>query len=156
MKRRLVSLLLLLGTSLRVSVSSAQSAPAIDAATRAELIAAREQVWKSWYAGDTARLDHVLPSALAAGSPNGWETRPLTIAASREFASHGARLVDLRFDSTAIMLRGRVAIMQAVYTVVVQDEGGNRRTTRGFATEVFVKEKTGWMNPFWYLDAPGT
>jgi hypothetical protein len=42
--------------------------------------------------------------------------------------------------------------MQARYVYVLQLPNGARDTTRGVATEVFVRENRRWVNPFWYLE----
>jgi len=155
MRRMVLSCVLCLLTVGAARAQSANSRP-LDASTRAELLAAREAVWRAWYAGDTTRLGRILPGALAAGSPGGWDARAATVGQARDFAAHGGRLIELRFDSTTITVHGRVAVLQALYRTVVEERGGKHVTNRGFATEVFVKEKTGWVNPFWYLDDPGS
>lgn len=124
----------------------------IDAKTRAELEQAREAVWRAWFAGDVAALNRLIPGALAAGSPRSWEDRSQTITGARDFAKSGGRLVELHFDSTTIALHGNVAVMHARYVTVTADAKGKRETVRGRATEVFVREKGAWLNPFWYLD----
>ena len=133
----------------------AQAAPLgserVDSATRAQLNEARDAVWRSWFAADTASLSRLLPDAVAAGSPNGWQTRDSTVAESRRFASAGGRLVELRFDSTSIRLRGTVAVVQSRYHLVL-DQRGTRTTQTGIATELFVRDRGRWVNPFWYLE----
>src|SRR5687768_15997425 len=93
------------------------SGPTVDAKTRAELERARDVVWRSWFAGDSATLDRVLAGALAAGDDvDGWADRKRAIADSREFAKGGGKLLSLKFDTTAIELHGKVAVMTARYS----------------------------------------
>ena len=124
----------------------------VDAKTRAELERVRDIVWRSWFAGDSKTLDRVLAGALAAGdNVNGWSDRKQAIDESHEFAKNGGKLVDLKFDSTAIQLHGNVAVMTARYSYTTADGAGKRETTRGYAVEIFVNEKGAWTHPFWHL-----
>jgi hypothetical protein len=123
----------------------------VDGTTRAGIVRARDAVWRAWFAGDTARLRELIPTALAAGSRTDWETREASVASSLAFAAGGARLVELHFDSTSIRLRGSVAIVQSRYELVLETSG--QRTARaGTATEIFVRRDGRWVNPFWYLE----
>ena len=124
---------------------------AVDAKTRAELEQARDAVWRSWFSGDLAALERLIPAALAAGSPQSWEDRAKTLSQSKQWAASGNRLVELRFDSTTITLRGSVAFLDARYITITADKAGKRDTTRGRAAEVFLHDKGRWVNPFWYL-----
>lgn len=130
----------------------AHAQESVDAKTRAELERARDVVWRSWFAGDSRTLDRVLAGALAAGdNSEGWSDRQKAIADSREFAQSGGKLVDLKFDSTAIQLHGKVAVMTARYSYTTADRAGKQQTTRGYAVEIFVLEKDTWTHPFWHL-----
>lgn len=142
---------LLLGLAL-VPGSREGSQASIDAKTRAELERARDVVWRSWFAGDSATLERVLAGALAAGdNVDGWADRRTAISGSREFAKSGSKLVNLEFDSTAIAMHGKVAVMTARYSYTIADRGGRQETTRGYAVEIFVHEKGTWTHPFWHL-----
>jgi hypothetical protein len=96
-------------------------------------------------------LSELLPAAVAAGSRAGWQSRDSTLAAARRFVQSQARLVAIHFDSTAIRLRGDVAVVQSRYTLVLE-HAGSRSIRRGIATEVFVRARGRWTNPFWYLE----
>jgi hypothetical protein len=41
--------------------------------------------------------------------------------------------------------------MQSRYHLVL-DQRGNRTMRSGIATELFVRERGRWVNPFWYLE----
>lgn len=145
------SLLVFNSVAVRAQAKSGLAAQSVDAKTRTELETARETVWRAWFAGDSAALERLIPKALAAGSPGEWEERAATFASARRSAASGRRLAQLRFDSTTITLRDSVAIMQARFTYVLELPDGLRTTSRGIATEIFVRQDGHWVNPFWYL-----
>jgi hypothetical protein len=142
--------------SLGAFVVPARRQQTVDAKTRAELVKARDVVWRAWFGGDSATLDHVLAGALAAGdNVDGWSDRKRAISDSREFAGSGGKLLDLKFDSTAIQLTGTVAVLTARYSYTTSDRAGKQYTTRGQAVEIFVREKGAWTHPFWHLAIDG-
>ena len=151
MRAMMIGALLLLGAI--ASPAKAQgSHTSVDAKTRSEIERARDVVWRAWFAGDSATLDRVLAGALAAGDNRyGWSDRKSAIADSRQFARDGGKLLDLKFDSTAIALHGTVAVMTARYSYTIADREGKRSTTRGQAVEIFVLENGAWTHPFWHL-----
>lgn len=133
-------------------LSARAQAHAADAKTTSELERARDVVWRAWFGGDTATLDKVIAGALAAGgNVEGWADRQTAIAGSRDFAAGGGRLLDLKFDSTAVELHGKVAVMTSRFTYTTADKAGKRETTRGYAVEIFVHENGAWTHPFWHL-----
>jgi hypothetical protein len=144
MKRTVLvlSLLALSGAKVLGQTTEGLVTQPVDASTRAELEKARETIWRAVYAGDSAQLQQLIPPALAAGSPWGWEERA---------AASGQRLAELHFDSTSITLRGNVAIMQARFFSVTESHDGKRATNQGIATEIFVRQDGRWVNPFWYI-----
>lgn len=131
--------------------SASLTADSVDVGTRVQLEAARDAVWRAWFRADSSTLSKLLPAAVAAGSSGGWETRDSTLASARQFVDAGGHLVDIRFDSTNIRLRGSVAVLQSRYTLVLEQDG-SRSTRHGIATEVFVRDRGRWTNPFWYLE----
>ncbi|MGH9349036.1 MAG: nuclear transport factor 2 family protein [Vicinamibacterales bacterium] len=121
---------------------------------RAELLKAREAVWRAWFAGDEAALKKLLPPetiALAAG-PHGWATRDAIIASALESAKAGTRLVALEFPRTEIQAYGATAILYTTYAWETET-GGKRSEERGKAIEVFVRRQAGWVNSGWQLMA---
>jgi uncharacterized protein DUF4440 len=123
-------------------------APAVASA----LTSAREAVWRAWFAGDTIALARLVPSVVSAGSRRQpWESRAATFQGARAFASSGARLVDLRFDSTTIVLDRDVAVVRSRFAYTIESQSHERNTFTGRAMEIFVKENERWLNPFWYL-----
>ena len=151
MRATMVGALLLLGV-IAAPANTQGSHAAVDAKTRSELERARDVVWRAWFGGDSATLDRVLAGALAAGDNRyGWSDRKSVMADSRQFAKDGGKLLDLKFDSTAITMHGAVAVMTARYSYTTADKAGKRNTTRGQAVEIFVLEKGAWTHPFWHL-----
>jgi hypothetical protein len=142
MKRTVLvlSLLALSGAKVLGQTTEGLVTQPVDASTRAELEKARETIWRAVYAGDSAQLQQLIPPALAAGSPWGWEEGAATIADAQRAAASGQRLAELHFDSTSITLRGNVAIMQARFFSVTESHDGKRATNQGIATEIFVRQ----------------
>lgn len=121
---------------------------------RGSLLRAREQVWRAWFAGDTATLDRLLPDgtlAIDAGDDR-WKGRHEVLAAASDFHQKGGRLVDLRFPRTEVQRFGEVAVLYSLYEIV-SETGGVRETSRGRATEVFVWRNGRWVNPGWHMDS---
>lgn len=149
---RLMFVAWLLAGAIAAPANAQGTERSVDARTRTELERARDVVWRSWFAGDSATLDRVLAPALAAGdNVEGWSDRSRAIAESREFARNGGKLVELKFNETAIEMHGKVAVMTARYSYTIADRAGKQNTTRGYAVEIFVLEKGNWTHPFWHL-----
>jgi len=128
----------------------ARSSDAIDDTTRAAVLAARDAIWRAWFAHDTAALGRLLPRSTTAGEGGGWESREEIVAGSLQSASSGRRLVGIRFDDTRIHANGNVIVVFSNYSLDLEHEG-RLHTVTGSASEVFVRTDGGWQNPFWYL-----
>ena len=164
MIRFVLVMIALFVTTVPPSVATAQQAPrpnapgltaadAIDAETRAAVLAARDAIWRAWFAHDTAALHRLLPRSTTAGDGRSWENRDEIVTGSRESAASGRRLVSIRFDDTRMHANGDVVIVLANYTMELEQHG-TRNTMTGRASEVFVKTDGVWQNPFWYLGPP--
>ena len=132
------------------NVAASRSSDAIDDTTRAAVLAARDAIWRAWFAHDTAALRRLLPRSTTAGEGGGWESREEIVTGSLQSASSGRRLVGIRFDDTRIHANGNVVVVFSNYTLDLEHEG-RRNTVKGSASEVFVRTDDGWQNPFWYL-----
>ena len=126
---------------------------ALDDRSRAELLAAREQVWREWFAFDSVQLERLLPrdNFIAAGSDSVWRTREQTIAGSRAFVQAGGRLVSIEFPRTEMQVFGDVVVIYTTFRYTTE-RGGQQNTAAGNAVEVFVRRNGVWQNPSWYLD----
>ena len=123
---------------------------AIDDATRTAVLAARDAIWRAWFANDTAALRRLLPRSTTAGDANGWEFRDEIVAGSVRSAASGRRLVAIRFDDTRLHAQGNVVVVFSHYTMELEEQG-RRNTVTGSASEVVVRTDGVWQNPFWYL-----
>jgi hypothetical protein len=125
-------------------------------ADRAALLAAREAVWRAWFAGDTDALGRLVPPELITIEPNSttFGTRESTLAASRAFAASGGKLTRLAFPRTEIQAYCDTAVLYTTYEMDIQS-GGQTRSERGVATEVFVQQNGTWMNSGWQLAPVG-
>lgn len=132
------------------NAGAATTPGAIDPATRTAVLAARDAIWRAWFANDTAALRRLLPRSTTAGNAEGWESRDEIVAGSRQSASSGRRLVGLRFDDTRIHANGNVVVVFSTYTMELEQQG-KRSSVTGSASEVFVRADGVWQNPFWYL-----
>jgi hypothetical protein len=129
---------------------SAPNADVVDEATRTAVLAARDEIWRAWFANDTASLRRLLPRSSTAGGASGWETREEILAGAAGSKGAGRRLAGIRFDDTRIHRNGNVVVVLSTYTMDLE-EGGRRNTVTGKASEVFVLADGVWQNPFWYL-----
>jgi ketosteroid isomerase-like protein len=120
------------------------------------LLAAREAVWRSWFAGDTKRLTELLPEdtiAINSGGEEEWPGRDAILESSRQFAAAGNKLVRLEFPRTEIRAYGRTAVIYTTYLFEIETAAGQRSTSSGRATEFFVLRNGKWLNPGWHMDS---
>ena len=122
--------------------------------TTQQLIAARDTVWRAWFANDTVLLHRFLPQSAAAaegGEAPRWSDRRAILDGSRRSASSGAKLERLEFFGTQIDASGNSAMVRSRFRYVLR-RGTSVDTSSGVAAEVFVREKGRWVNPFWQLE----
>jgi ketosteroid isomerase-like protein len=118
-----------------------------------QILAARDTVWRAWFANDTAALRRLLPPAATAAEGSGatrWTDRTAILQGSQRAAASGSRLERIDFANTRISLTGDVAVVTSNYRLVMHTAKG-ADTSRGRATEVFVRDGNHWVNPFWHL-----
>ena len=135
-----------------LSRGNAQTPTETDREVTRQLIAARDSVWRAWFANDTVILRRMLPDALVAGGgrPIHWNDLPAELAESRSFASSGARLERITFTGTRITIDGAVAMAGSDYELLIRSPQ-RVDSVRGHAVELFVRQGAHWVNPFWLL-----
>ena len=124
----------------------------LDSTGKAELLKARDRIWRAWFANDSAELQRLLPPAVVAAEGDGYEDRAAIMAGSKRFAASGGKLVRIQFFNTEIVSYGNIAIVHARYELET-DNRGKRSTQAGQATEIFIRREGKWVNPFWHLDS---
>ena len=119
---------------------------------RAPLLAAREAVWRAWYAGDIAALETLVPAELITlgSGASAFGTRASVLEGAKQFATTGANLTRLAFPRTEPQAYGSTVILYTSYELDLEREG-RTRTERGVATEVFVMQDGRWLNTGWQL-----
>jgi ketosteroid isomerase-like protein len=121
---------------------------------RAQILEAREAVWRALFRNDQNVLSSVIPPetiAINAGT-NEWSDQRGVLAEAEAFAAGGGRLVNLQFPETSIQLYGDVAILYTTYSTTLETDEGTR-TLSGRGTEIFVRRNGVWINPGWHLDS---
>jgi ketosteroid isomerase-like protein len=121
---------------------------------RKRLLAAREAVWRAYFANDRAALERLIPEetiAIEAGD-NNWSNRQTILESSAQFAKGGGKLVKLEFPRTEIQVYGNTAVVYSNYSYELES-GGQRLSQNGRVTEVFVLRNGQWVNPGWHMDS---
>jgi uncharacterized protein DUF4440 len=123
---------------------------------RQSLLAAREAVWRAWFAGDTDALGRLLPPELVTidGDSNGFGTRRSNLDAAQRFLASGGKLTRLVFPRTEFQAYGNTVILYTTYELDLL-AGGKTTSERGAATEVFVRRNGRWLNTGWQLAPRG-
>ena len=124
----------------------------LDDDEKKDLLAAREAVWRAWFAGDTGRLTTLLPPELITIEPSSGKFGNLqsNLDESRQFAARGGKLTRLAFPTTEFQAYGAAVIVYTTYEMDLLVDG-KTRTERGAATEVFARRNGRWVNTGWQL-----
>jgi ketosteroid isomerase-like protein len=120
---------------------------------RAELLKARETVWRAWFVNDTKTLEAMVPpDTIVIGSgQERWRHQADILQSAANFRAHGGKLIHLEFPRTEIQRFGDVAIFYSQY-LYETEEDGKREVTSGRVTEIFVLRNGQWTNPGWHTD----
>jgi ketosteroid isomerase-like protein len=121
---------------------------------RSEILKAREEVWRAWFANDTRTLQKLVPPdtiVISAGEDK-WKTQAEVFQSAADFQKDGGKLIRLEFPRTEIQRFGEVAIIWSQY-LVETETNGKRSLTSGRVTEVFVRRHRQWTNPGWHTDS---
>ena len=122
---------------------------------RQELLATREAVWRAFFTNDQAQLDTLVPddTIVLESSPDKPFVRKATILEqAKDAAQGGMKLVRLEFPQTEIQVYGTTAIIYTRYLYELENPQGQRHTSTGRATEIFVRRGNGWVNPGWHME----
>jgi len=119
----------------------------------AELLQAREQVWRAWFAGDIKTLEQLVPpdTIVMSGGEEQWKHQAEVLRTSAEFHAKGGKLLRLEFPRTEVQHYGDVAIVWSRYTLELE-VGGKKSGGSSRVTEIFVKRNGKWTNPGWHTD----
>ncbi len=126
----------------------------LSAEQRRDLLAAREAVWRAYFANDVQHLDKVIPAetiAINAGDET-WADRQSVLSGAAGFAASGGKLLRLEFPRTEIQTFGDVAILYTTWSYTLEMEG-KQQTASGRGTEIFVRRDGQWVNSGWHLDS---
>ena len=121
---------------------------------RQRILAAREAVWKAYFANDRAALEKLIPAeaiAIDDGSEQ-WSDRVAILAGAKYFADSGAKLVRLEFPKTEMQIYGNTVVIYTTY-VYETETNGKREVKSGRGTEIFVRRGNSLVNTGWHLDA---
>ncbi len=120
---------------------------------RAELVAARDAVWRGFFSEDPARLNQRLAPGLIAiqESEEAWGNREQLVKLAGDMQRRHVRLVRIEFPKTEIQLFGDVAVMYYTY-VFETAQGDQSATDAGRGTEIFVRRSGQWIDAGWHLD----
>lgn len=119
----------------------------------ADLLAVREAVWRSWFAGDIQALKKLVPEntiAINSGEEK-WQNQTEIFEEATQFHASGGKLIRLEFPRTEIQRFGNVAVLYSKFQYEIESNG-KRSTSSGRATEVFVLANGQWTNPGWHTD----
>jgi len=121
---------------------------------RQRILAAREAVWKAWFSNDRAALERLIPEETIAidNGQEGWSDRAAVLAGAKRFAESGGKLVRLEFPKTEIQVYGNTVIIYTTY-LYETEVNGQRSTTSGRATEMFVRRGDDLVNVGWHMDS---
>jgi hypothetical protein len=123
-------------------------------ALRAELLVAREQVWRAFYGKNPEALEKLLGPELVAiqEGQERWESRESMLAIAKQIAAADASLLRLEFPRTEIQVFGDTAILYYTYVFETAAHGESAGVDAGRGTEVFVRRGGRWVDVAWHLD----
>ncbi len=142
--------MLLVCVCLAIGSTTTQAEPAGDE----ELLKVREQVWRAWFANDTAALKMLVPedTVVISAGDSGFKHQKEVLEEAASFHSSGGKLVRLDFPKTEVQHFGDVAVIWSEYSLDTE-VAGKKSTSSGRVTEIFVRRNGKWTNPGWHTDA---
>ena len=121
---------------------------------REQVLAAREAVWRAYFANDRAALERLIPDEAIAidGGSSEWSNKSAILAGAKRFADSGGKLVRLEFPKTEMQIYGGAIIIYTAYICEIESNG-KRATQSGRGTEIFVRRGDELVNAGWHLDS---
>ena len=121
---------------------------------RQRILAAREAVWRAWFSNDRATLERLIPAETIAinNEQESWSDRAAVLEGAKRFAEGGGKLVRLEFPKTEMQVYGNTIIIYTTY-LFETEVNGQRSTTSGRATEMFVRRGDDLVNVGWHMDS---
>ena len=119
---------------------------------RERILAKREAVWRAWFANDRATLEKLIPEEAIAinDGEEGWSDRAAIFASAKSFVDRGGKLVRLEFPKTEIQAYGNTVLIYTSY-IYETEVNGQRSTSSGRGTEMFVRRGDELVNVGWHL-----
>lgn len=120
---------------------------------RQRILAAREEVWRAYFANDRVALDKLIPEEAIAidGGSKEFANRETILAGAKNFADSGAKLIKLEFPKTELQVYGNTIVIYTTYQYEIE-ANGKRTTKSGRGTEIFVRRGNDLVNTGWHLD----
>jgi ketosteroid isomerase-like protein len=135
-------------TNAGTTEAQAPSTTPIDPRVRAELVVAREAVWRAYFQGDSSALVRLLPERMTAMGRD----RAEIIHDAMSYARSGGKYAGMEFTDEEFFVNGSTAVLWSHYVAHLTSGAGTPNDEKGRAIELFVKEKGRWVNPYWHLD----
>lgn len=145
---------LILSLLLTLPVAAATSAE-LPATWKADLFAARELAWRSYF-GDPEALAAMLTDdfvAIDRGS-HPFSSKAAVVAESRQVTAKGVRLAEIRFPDNVVQLYGEVAILYTTFAYTLTHDGKTDDEVQGRGTELFRWDGKRWLHTGWHLGPP--
>lgn len=123
---------------------------------RAEILTAREAVWRAFFTNDQTALAKLVPAdtiVLENSQEKPFVRQAEILQSAKELAQNGMKLKRLEFPQTEMQVYGNTAIIYTTYLYELEDQQNKRHTSKGRATEIFVYRDGAWVNPGWHLAA---
>ena len=108
---------------------------------------------EAFFTNDRATLEKLVPEEVIAidSDSEEWSDRKTIFAHAQAFADSGSKLVKLEFPKTEMQIYGNTVLIYTTYVYEIE-RNGQRTTSRGHATEMFVRRGDDLVNVGWQLD----
>jgi ketosteroid isomerase-like protein len=125
---------------------------------REQILTAREAVWRAFFTNDQKTLAKLVPAdtiVLESAREKPFTRQAEILQGAKDLAQSGSKLKRLEFPQTEMQVYGSTAIIYTTYLYELENKQGERHTSTGRATEIFVYRDGAWVNPGWHMAASG-